>query len=426
VTQHFSSVKGEQKQRRRGYTINARSENEEERERERALFISLFVRLMVFIASSWRSLLKRKKNNGIGKLFFRSANFTSSKSLGKAAATTVVVDAVGGGDLSSSRTAEIPALFSKKERRRREEGVKEQEEKRVVRRIITNETLLRFASLNDELERTVRSHRGQGLRSLLIAAVEHSRTKDEAERTRRMTEETIRKFPSEMHALKLSALGATFNESLCERLTMDIAEAAREVGASGLCVDAEEDFLNEQVDAVSLMLMRAMNKSENDGDTKNAAVYKTYQMYRKDSVEKLKRDIATAESEGFVLGAKLVRGAYLNIDRGKGVLFETKKETDESFADGLAFALKSIRERKKDNQNSHVKILLATRNTDNISSALGYSDDVQFAQLMGMDDEVTLSLLKKGERVAKYFPYGKFTETLPYLWRRCLERAAFS
>jgi hypothetical protein len=389
---------------------------------------------MVFIASSWRSLLKRKKNNGIvGKLFFfRSANFTSSSPLLGEATTTVVVDAVGGGDLSSSRAAETPALFSKKERRRRREEEaeeeEEQEEKRgvVLRRIITNETLLRFASLNDELERTVRSHRGQGLRSLLIAAVEHSRTKDEAERTRRMTEETIRKFPSEMHALKLSALGATFNESLCERLTMDIAEAAREVGASGLCVDAEEDFLNEQVDAVSLMLMRAMNKSENDGDTKNAAVYKTYQMYRKDSVEKLKRDIATAESEGFVLGAKLVRGAYLNIDRGKGVLFETKKETDESFADGLAFALKSIRERKKDNQNSHVKILLATRNTDNISSALGYSDDVQFAQLMGMDDEVTLSLLKKGERVAKYFPYGKFTETLPYLWRRCLERAAFS
>ena len=389
---------------------------------------------MVFIASSsWRSLLKRK-NNGIGKrfFFFRSANFTSSSSpLGKAATTTVVVvDAVGGGgDLSSSRAAETSALFSKKERRRREEGREEEEEKRgvVVRRLITNETLLRFASLNDELERTVRSHRGQGLRSLLIAAVEHSRTKDEAERTRKMTEETIRKFPSEMHALKLSALGATFNESLCERLTIDVAEAAREVGASGLCVDAEEDFLNEQVDAVSLMLMRAMNKkNENDGDTKNAAVYKTYQMYRKDSVEKLKRDIATAEREGFVLGAKLVRGAYLNIDRGKGVLFETKKETDESFADGLAFALKSIRERKKDNQNSHVKILLATRNTDNISSALGYSDDVQFAQLMGMDDEVTLSLLEKGERVAKYFPYGKFTETLPYLWRRCLERAAFS
>jgi len=259
---------------------------------------------MVFIASSsWRSLLKRKNNNGIvGKrFFFRGANFTSSSPLGKAAAaTTVVVDAVGGGDLSSSRTAETPALFSKKERRRREEGREEEqeEEKRgvVVRRLITNETLLRFASLNGELERTVRSHRGQGLRSLLIAAVEHSRTKDEAERTRRMTEETIRKFPSEMHALKLSALGATFNESLCERLTIDVAEAAREVGASGLCVDAEEDFLNEQVDVVSLMLMRAMNKSENDGDTKNAAVYKTYQMYRKDSVEKLKRDIATAES----------------------------------------------------------------------------------------------------------------------------------
>ena len=51
---------------------------------------------------------------------------------------------------------------------------------------------------------------------------------------------------------------------------------------------------------------------------------------------------------------------------------------------------------------------------------------MQFAQLMGMDDEVTLSLLNEGERVAKYFPYGKFTETLPYLWRRVLERASFS
>jgi len=337
---------------------------------------------MVFKAS-WKSLQSGRK--------FQRANFTSSITSRK---PTVVV---GGG---------------------------------VQRQLITNETLLRFASLNGELEKTVRSHREQGLRSLLIAAVEHSRTKDEAERARRIAEDTIRKFPSEMHALKLSALGATFNESLCERLTIDVAEAAREVGASGLCVDAEEDFLNEQVDAVSLMLMRAMNKNENNGgkcsDTKNAAVYKTYQMYRKDSLEQLKRDIATAEREGFVLGAKLVRGAYLNVDRGKGVLFETKKETDKSFADGLAFALKSIRERKKDNQNSHVKILLATRNTDNISSALGYSDDVQFAQLMGMDDEVTLSLLNKGERVAKYFPYGKFTETLPYLWRRCLERAAFS
>lgn len=332
---------------------------------------------MVFKASAWKSLQKSGRK-------FR-AHFTSSVTSWKP--TVVVGDGV------------------------------------VQRQIITNETLLRFASLNDELEETVRSHQRQGLRSLLIPAVEHSRTKDEAERTRRMAEDAIRKFPSEMHALKLSALGATFNESLCERLTIDVAEAAREVGASGLCVDAEEDFLNEQVDAVSLMLMRAMNRN---GDTKNAAVYKTYQMYRKDSLEQLKRDIATAEREGFVLGAKLVRGAYLNVDRGKGVLFETKKETDKSYADGLAFALRSIRERKKDSQNSHVKILLATRNTDNISSALGYSDDVQFAQLMGMDDEVTLSLLNKGERVAKYFPYGKFTETLPYLWRRCLERAAFS
>ena len=293
---------------------------------------------------------------------------------------------------------------------------------------LTNSALLRFASLNFELKATVEAHREQGLQSLLIAALEHSENERKAEQTKKMATQTLLEFPNEMHAIKLSALGASFNESLCERLTMDIAEMAREVGARGLCVDAEEDFLHEQVDAVSMKLMRTMNTKSDDGSaSRNAAVYKTYQMYRQDSVEQLKRDIATAEREGFVLGAKLVRGAYLNADKGKpGVLFETKEETDESFADGLAFALNKIKEKKNENAPAGVKILLATRNKDNIQSALGHSEDVQFAQLMGMDDEVTLSLLNEGERVAKYFPYGKFTETLPYLWRRFLERASFS
>ncbi|CAL6330511.1 unnamed protein product [Bathycoccus prasinos] len=292
---------------------------------------------------------------------------------------------------------------------------------------ITNSALLRFASLNFELKATVEAHREQGLQSLLIAALEHSENERKAEQTKTMATQTLLEFPNEMHAIKLSALGASFNESLCERLTMDIAEMAREVGARGLCVDAEEDFLHEQVDAVSMKLMRTMNTKSGGSASKNAAVYKTYQMYRQDSVEQLKRDTATAEREGFVLGAKLVRGAYLNADKGKpGVLFETKEETDESFADGLAFALHKIKQKKNENAPAGVKILLATRNKDNIQSALGHSEDVQFAQLMGMDDEVTLSLLNEGERVAKYFPYGKFTETLPYLWRRFLERASFS
>ena len=292
---------------------------------------------------------------------------------------------------------------------------------------ITNGALLRFASLNFELKATVKAHREQGLQSLLIAALEHSENERKAEKTKTMATQTLLEFPNEMHAIKLSALGASFNESLCERLTMDIAEMAKEVGATGLCVDAEEDFLHEQVDAVSMKLMRTMNNKSGGSAGKNAAVYKTYQMYRQDSVELLKRDIATAEREGFVLGAKLVRGAYLNADKGKpGVLFKTKEETDKSYADGLAFALNKIKQKKNENSPAGVKILLATRNKDNIQSALGHSEDVQFAQLMGMDDEVTLSLLNEGERVAKYFPYGKFTETLPYLWRRFLERASFS
>ena len=286
---------------------------------------------------------------------------------------------------------------------------------------LQNPTLLRFAALSEfnELEKVVKANKANKVGSMMIAALEHAKTEKECERTKEIVMKAMERYnsKSEFHAIKLSAIGASFNESVAERFACEIGERAKSLGTT-VCLDAEEDELHLQEHEVSFKLMKQLNRDLKESDA-HACAYKTYQMYRVDMFDQLTKDLEVAKNNGFVLGVKMVRGAYLNIDAKKSnnVLFKKKEETDESFAKGLELVL------KRENE-PYCKIILATRNRENIKSALG--KNVQFAQLLGMDDDVTVELLERGERVAKYFPFGTFSETVPYLWRRTLERAAFS
>ena len=149
-------------------------------------------------------------------------------------------------------------------------------------------------------------------------------------------------------------------------------------------------------------------------------VFKTYQMYRADSLDELKKDIELSKELGFELGAKLVRGAYLRMDRNTGALLPNKAMVDKSYELGLEAALR--------NGNDHVTTLVATRNVANIEQALEHenSDRVLYAQLLGMDDDLTNRLLEQKVKVLKYVPFGRLKELSPYLYRRLLERLSWS
>jgi len=142
-------------------------------------------------------------------------------------------------------------------------------------------------------------------------------------------------------------------------------------------------------------------------DIDNLHLFKTYQMYKKNSLYYIKRDLDTYDKIGF----KLVRGAYYNKEDTE--LFEDKTDTDVNYNDAIKYLI--------DNTNN--KICIATHNKDSIDYALSFNPgyNVSYAQLLGMGDSSTEYLLNNNKTVFKYVPYGNVFNIYPYLLRRLYE-----
>src|SRR5690606_26222394 len=73
-------------------------------------------------------------------------------------------------------------------------------------------------------------------------------------------------------------------------------------------IDAEHSWIQDTLDRVIETMMARFNKE-------SCIVFNTYQMYRHDRLQHLKESIEKAKREGYKFGAKLVRGAYMEIER---------------------------------------------------------------------------------------------------------------
>ena len=142
-------------------------------------------------------------------------------------------------------------------------------------------------------------------------------------------------------------------------------------------------------------------------DIDNLHLFKTYQMYKKNSLYYIKRDLDTYDKIGF----KLVRGAYYNSEDKE--LFTDKTDTDVNYNDAVKYLI----------SNTNNKICIATHNKDSIDYALSFKPgyNVSYAQLLGMGDSSTECLLNKNKTVFKYVPYGNVFDIYPYLLRRLYE-----
>ena len=185
--------------------------------------------------------------------------------------------------------------------------------------------------------------------------------------------------------------------------------------------DAEESWIQKAVDAIALDMMRMYNQDK-------AIVFNTYQLYRNDKLDSLQNDVFQAQNEEFILGAKLVRGAYLEKENARAAkmgysspLYATKEATDKAYNDALSFCVENIKD---------VAIVAGTHNEESclILSELmrkhNLPEDhahIYFAQLLGMSDNVSFNLAYMGYNVVKYVPYGPVKEVLPYLFRRAEE-----
>ena len=213
-------------------------------------------------------------------------------------------------------------------------------------------------------------------------------------------------YPKQHFAVKLSSLNIE-NTTMMERYIRNIVEKSIEK-KSIIYIDAENYKIQDKIGRVSDELMKQYNQN-------HVNVFKTYQMYRKDSYSILQNDLLTDRTHH--LGIKLVRGAYYNEDVKYNILHELIGDTHMYYDEAIKFFSKYYSEKDK--------LLCATHNEDSIVLAKyliekNHLKNIEFSQLLGMSDEISTKLAKN-YIVYKYLPYGKFQDTIPYLSRRLYE-----
>ncbi len=191
-------------------------------------------------------------------------------------------------------------------------------------------------------------------------------------------------------------------------------------------IDAEETWIQKTIDLLALNMMRKFNKEK-------GIVYNTYQLYRHDKLASLKEDYDIAAAEGFILGAKLVRGAYMEKERKRAealgylsLIQPDKQSTDWDYNAALYFCIDHIEKiafvAGTHNENS-CRVLAELLNEKKIPAEHPH---VYFSQLLGMSDNLSFNLADSGYNVAKYVPYGPVKSVLPYLFRRAQENTAIA
>ena len=202
-----------------------------------------------------------------------------------------------------------------------------------------------------------------------------------------------------------------------------LANSAKQA-AVVLMIDAEESWIQDGVDMLVLPLLRKYNSDK-------VVVALTIQLYLKDRNVLYKSLLKDADEKGYVLGVKLVRGAYMEKERSRAAALkisspvcDTKDQTDSQYKDALQHALKNL--------NSHFCIV-ATHNQSDINWVVDYCSQTNislgnanlwFSQLYGMRDYISFSLAEQNANVFKYVPFGPLEQAVPYLIRRALENSA--
>ena len=192
----------------------------------------------------------------------------------------------------------------------------------------------------------------------------------------------------------------------------------------GVLVDAEETWIQDPVDALTMQMMEKYNRNQ-------VVVFNTIQLYRRDRLQFLKDSFAQVQGRGYILGAKLVRGAYMEKERKRAAelnyespIQPNKEASDRDYNAGVAFCLDHI---------DQISLIVASHNEYSNLRATQILDEkkiphnhphVHFSQLYGMSDNITFNLAKAGFSVSKYLPFGPISDVVPYLMRRAQENSS--
>ncbi|MBU2527058.1 MAG: proline dehydrogenase family protein [Bacteroidetes bacterium] len=192
----------------------------------------------------------------------------------------------------------------------------------------------------------------------------------------------------------------------------------------GLLVDAEESWIQQAVDDLVLDLMRKYNKTQ-------VVIFNTIQCYRHDRLDYVRNLLEIADHEGFRVGFKIVRGAYMEKENKRAAqlgipspICPNKNSTDDNFDTIMGFILKRL---------DHHALFVGTHNEESTLKGIQLmqkynidkkSGKVWFGQLFGMSDHISFNIAKEGFLVLKYVPFGPVRDVMPYLIRRAEENTS--
>lgn len=193
-----------------------------------------------------------------------------------------------------------------------------------------------------------------------------------------------------------------------------------------IMVDAEETWIQDTIDQLAIDMMMLFNKEK-------LIVYNTYQIYRHDKLADLKADHMIAKEAGFILGAKIVRGAYMEKERKRAEemgypspIQPDKAATDRDYNAAITYSVEHV---------DKIGIVCGTHNEASCRILADLLDKhniphshphVYFAQLLGMSDNLSFNLSDSNYNVAKYVPYGPVKAVMPYLFRRAQENTSIA
>lgn len=191
-----------------------------------------------------------------------------------------------------------------------------------------------------------------------------------------------------------------------------------------LLIDAEESWMQDAADELVTDMMRKYNK-------KKAIVFNTLQLYRWDRLDYLKKIHKQAKAEGFFIGMKIVRGAYMEKENNRSEemgyttpICESKEATDINYDTTMTYMMDNLDIMSifagTHNESSSYK-LMELMQTKGISKN---DNRIWFGQLYGMSDNISFNLAAYGYNVAKYLPFGPVRDVMPYLIRRAEENTS--
>jgi proline dehydrogenase len=296
----------------------------------------------------------------------------------------------------------------------------------------------------EECTETINKLSDFGIGAILDYSVEGKENESEFEKTKNETLNTLKKATQSANipfcVFKVTGLSRfalleqiSANKELLENEKIEknkiwervdsICKSAFE-NSVPIFIDAEESWIQPAIDELAETMMEKYN-------LKSAIVYNTFQLYRKDRLDYLISSIEEANKKKYFLGAKLVRGAYMEKERDRAQKLNypspinpSKEATDAMYDNALNHCLENINTVSICAGTHNEKSSLALVELMEKKSISKNDKRIYFSQLFGMSEHISFNLAKEGYNVAKYLPYGPVQDVLPYLIRRAQENTS--